>query len=488
MKKEWITAVGVTAMSAALLCAGSIFAPVACHAQDTAQAEEVFEVAEPDTDAENLKASYNSNSALSGTFGDNNGLYWQYNASTKTVTVRGEDSYSIISTSWLFNTNAEHVVFQNCRMTTATFEYFFYYMENLKDIDFSGLEVGKITNINSMFEHCTSLEQLDLSWMNVSDITSYNSVFNGCSSLDYLDISSFDLNKDTLFALNVFDGCNSLKIIKTPKQIPAGITFDLPKFFDDENQSGTWYTSLYSANTGMTLKSRDCNGWSVKNGKYYWYEDGVRQGREGRGKEIYDRDSDAWYWLDAVQDGAKAVSKDVYQESSGGKWVRYDADGQMIKGWSDTDNGKYYFDPITGAMTKGVREIDGERWFFDETTGIAYDTTWIVDGDKYYWYEKGFKQGTEGRGKEIYDPNSDGWYWLDAVQGGAKAVSKDVYQESSGGKWVRYNADGHMVKGWQQTNAGTYYFDRITGAMAKGWTNVEGSTYYFDETTGLLQS
>ena len=42
----------------------------------------------------------------------------------------------------------------------------------------------------------------------------------------------------------------------------------------------------------------------------------------------------AWYWLDAVQGGAKAVSKDVYQESYAGqfaenadgtgKWVRYD--------------------------------------------------------------------------------------------------------------------------------------------------------------------
>ena len=49
-------------------------------------------------------------------------------------------------------------------------------------------------------------------------------------------------------------------------------------------------------------------------------------------------------------------------------------------------------------------------------------------------------RGTTGRGKEIYDPDSDAWYWLDANQGGAKAVSKDVYQESNGGKWVRYDA------------------------------------------------
>jgi len=40
-------------------------------------------------------------------------------------------------------------------------------------------------------------------------------------------------------------------------------------------------------------------------------------------------------------------------------------------------------------------------------------------GGPWYWYENGVRQGTTGRGKEIYDPKSDAWYWLDAVQGGA---------------------------------------------------------------------
>ena len=45
------------------------------------------------------------------------------------------------------------------------------------------------------------------------------------------------------------------------------------------------------------------------------------------------------------------------------------------------------------------------------------------------------KQGTEGRGKEIYDPASDAWYWLDSIDGGRKAAGKDVYQESLAGEW-----------------------------------------------------
>ena len=231
-------------------------------------------------------------------------------------------------------------------------------------------------------------------------------------------------------------------------------------------------------------------GWKTVNGKDYWYENGVKQGTTGRGKEIYDPDSDAWYWLDANQGGAKAVSKDVYQESNGGKWVRYDANGHMIKGWDTNDDGTYYFDLITGAMTKGDATIDGLPCSFDTVTGIGLNCAWKRINGKDYWYEGGKRQGYDPnnaayRGKEIYDPASNGWYWLDNVQQGAKAVSKDVYQESSGGKWVRYDANGQMIKGWNTNADGTYYFDPITGAMAKGTTTIDGMTYYFDPATGV---
>ena len=179
------------------------------------------------------------------------------------------------------------------------------------------------------------------------------------------------------------------------------------------------------------------NGWYVENGLYYWYENGVRQGYDPdnpdyRGKEIYDPASGAWYWLDNVQGGARAESKDVYQESSGGKWVRYDAQGRMVKGENYYDGGWYRFDEVTGAMIKGWYttysqngqeltyyydtvsgkmvygqvEIDGVPCIFDKATGVGLNQVWYeTDGVK-YWYEGGKRQGTEGRGKEIYDPVS----------------------------------------------------------------------------------
>lgn len=243
--------------------------------------------------------------------------------------------------------------------------------------------------------------------------------------------------------------------------------------------------------------------WREENGSLYWYENGIKQGTEGRGKEIYDPASDGWYWLDAIDGGKKAVGKDVYQESwagsyadhedGTGKWVRYDTSGKMVKGWDVTERGAYYFDQTTGAMAKGETEIDGIPCIFDRETGIGWNLQWQEKEGARYWYEGGKRQGLEGRGKEIYDPASDAWYWLDSDAQGKMAVNKDVYQpytiqgQDETGKWVRYDADGHMVKGWDRQNESTYYFDQTTGAMAKGVAKIDGVSYYFNETTGVCE-
>ena len=299
--------------------------------------------------------------------------------------------------------------------------------------------------------------------------------------------------KTTITAMAVFTctdkNCASAQFVDATVKQTSGVTTAAVNF------NGKDYTAKYG----------EKNGWVEENGKKYWYENGVKQGTEGRGKEIYDPDSDAWYWLDAVQGGAMTVNKDVYQESAAGqwadrpdgtgKWVRYDENGHMIKGWQTTEKGTYYFDPTFGTMAKGVTEIDGVPCAFDQNTGIGLDKQWVTINGADYWYENGVRQGLEGRGKEIYDPASDAWYWLDSVDQGKKATSKDVYQESEAGqwadrpdgtgKWVRYDAQGHMIKGWSADKR--YYFDPIYGTMAKGDAVIDGRTYHFDKKTGILQ-
>ena len=165
---------------------------------------------------------------------------------------------------------------------------------------------------------------------------------------------------------------------------------------------------------------------------------------------------------------------------------------------------------------------------------------------KSYWYENGVKQGTvddpkavsyDGavRGREIYDPESMEWYWLDANSNGARAVSKEVfvpyiYQDQGNwtaddmmnnaklsdggldgvggtvysaminktGKWIRYDAKGAMIKGWYTVEGAeaelypaqkgnTYYYDTKTGTMAKGDCVIDGVLYHFDGLTGALK-
>ena len=265
--------------------------------------------------------------------------------------------------------------------------------------------------------------------------------------------------------------------------------------------------------------------WRTSGDKKYWYENGVKQGTTGRGKEIYDPVSNAWYWLDAVQGGAMAAGKDVYQESKAGKWaekadgtgkwVRYDAAGHMVKGWYTAPSGKtWYFDKTYGTMAKGYCTVGSTEYLFDKKTGLLLrklgdvpQKGWKRIDGKDYWYENYARQGISVaagyRGKEIYfsgesgiaNPNGlpAGWYWLDNVYNGAKAASKEVYMpytingKDNIGKWVRYDSTGQMIKGWYTLNGKTYYYDKTTGAMQKGTVTIDGNTYYFDEKTGVLQ-
>ncbi len=182
----------------------------------------------------------------------------------------------------------------------------------------------------------------------------------------------------------------------------------------------------------LIMEDKEDYTWNDANGKSYWYEGGIKQGTyydpkgvigdgTNRGREICDNNTlDAnnqgtWFWLDSCYDGAKAIGKEVwipyiyqneddwdavskdkiayesdagmgelvlkYMNEKNGKWVRYDDQGRMCKGWvtiegalaekyPDQIGNTYYYDTRTGLMAKGKITIDGVEHFFDETTGV----------------------------------------------------------------------------------------------------------------------
>ena len=89
--------------------------------------------------------------------------------------------------------------------------------------------------------------------------------------------------KTTVTAMAVFTctdkNCASAQFVDATVKQTSGVTTAAVTF------NGKDYTAKFG----------EKNGWVEENGKKYWYEKGVKQGTTGRGKEIYDPDSDAWY-------------------------------------------------------------------------------------------------------------------------------------------------------------------------------------------------
>jgi len=260
--------------------------------------------------------------------------------------------------------------------------------------------------------------------------------------LSDFDISKNNLNKITQAAVSLFN-VNGFYADETTL-----LNFDTRRVFDrlykvkypdykiDENDKEIVTIISKEPTLDIVKKNKDL-AWEHKDGKSYWYEkvngkfvkqgtyfdtNGVMGDGTIRGREIFDPDSNAWYWLDAIYDGAKAVAKEVwmpyiyqdedsftskqldqvvkdsntYTESTTkanmgeqvkkailnkeGKWVRYDENGKMYKGWVKLENWKekpeqngntYYYDYKTGLMAKGKTIIDGKEYHFDEVTGVC---------------------------------------------------------------------------------------------------------------------
>ena len=201
------------------------------------------------------------------------------------------------------------------------------------------------------------------------------------------------------------------QVIITPKHDNASFTY-MGKEYSFVNVNGAYGTLTFENNSIATFEIHTpdpaaCRvfGFCSYQGKDYWYEDGIRQAVKGdpkniwdttynreRGREIYDPESDGWYWLDCIYDGARASNKEVwmpyiYQDdlkkgkNKDGKWVRYDKNGRMIKGWYTVDakeaetypkqaGNTYYYNLKTGEMSKGWLTIDGKQYHFDEKTGV----------------------------------------------------------------------------------------------------------------------
>ncbi len=202
--------------------------------------------------------TYEAVTATSGDFGVNNGLHWEYDTETKTVTVRGEDIANVtygyepesywITVNRVFPAATEKVIFDECSISTSM-ENFFVGLRKLKEVDFSGLTTSGLTDMSWMFEGCSSLTSLDVSGVDTGNVTEMRSMFYNCSSLTSLDVSGFDTGNVTDMRW-MFNGCSSLTSLTTPSKMGEATT-DLPATF--YTTDGTATTVLSKDFAGTTL-------------------------------------------------------------------------------------------------------------------------------------------------------------------------------------------------------------------------------------------
>lgn len=94
-----------------------------------------------------------------------------------------------------------------CKPTSA--ESMFQNCTSLKNVDLSGLDTSKVTDMSYMFDGCSALESFDTRNFDTGSVTNMNYMFQGCSALKNFDMSNLNTSSVTKM-IWMFHSCSSL--------------------------------------------------------------------------------------------------------------------------------------------------------------------------------------------------------------------------------------------------------------------------------------
>ena len=224
-------------------------------------------------------------------------------------------------------------------------------------------------------------------------------------------------------------------------------------FASDKN--GNWY---YLGQDGKALIGKQV----IDNIPLYFYPNGVQA-------------KDAFVVLDGnsyyFQKDTGELVRDRFWSDDDGNWYYSDKEGKLLTGEQTIDGFDMYFYP-DGVQAKGeIVTIGIEPYYFDKDNGHKVINTDItINGKTYHAEANGLLIETEQKLPQ------------------RPLVSGGHFQEDSSGNWYYYTATGEKLKGWQNVDGVTLYFDKEGRQAKNGERTIDGSDYYFSHYSGAVKT
>lgn len=224
-------------------------------------------------------------------------------------------------------------------------------------------------------------------------------------------------------------------------------------FASDKN--GNWY---YLGHDGKALTGSQV----IDNIPLYFYPNGV-QAKDAF--VVLDRNS---YYF---QKDTGQLVRDRFWSDDDGNWYYSDKEGKLVTGEQTIDGFDMYFYP-DGVQAKGeIVTIGIEPYYFDKDNGHKVINTDItINGKTYHAEANGLLIETEQKLPQ------------------RPLVSGGHFQEDSSGNWYYYTATGEKLKGWQNVDGVTLYFDKEGRQAKDGERTIDGSDYYFSHYSGAVKT
>lgn len=224
-------------------------------------------------------------------------------------------------------------------------------------------------------------------------------------------------------------------------------------FASDKN--GNWY---YLGQDGKALIGKQV----IDNIPLYFYPNGV-QAKDAF--VVLDRNS---YYF---QKDTGQLVRDRFWSDDDGNWYYSDKEGKLLTGEQTIDGFDMYFYP-DGVQAKGeIVTIGIEPYYFDKDSGHKVINTDItINGKTYHAEANGLLIETEQKLPQL------------------PLVSGGHFQEDSSGNWYYYTATGEKLRGWQNVDGVTLYFDEEGRQAKDGERIIDGFHYYFSHYSGAVKT